>query len=188
MKCAITRWLAASVAVVVLSACSGGLGATGSTSTSAVVPPTAVGSMPVATTPASVPSVATPTPTATPAATPVPSGWLASTIVAVTQQPPGSIRLEMSGPPPIFAPSALTAAAGAVTFYLVNDSPAREEHGGHALAIGTKLGEPFVVSSEIKGGGRAAFTVKGLKAGRYVIWCPLYGHMELGQTGTLTVT
>ena len=75
-----------------------------------------------------------------------------------------------------------------MTFYLVNNSPAREEHGGHDLAIGRKLGEPFVVSSEVKGGRRAAFTVSGLKPGRYVIWCSLYGHMELGQVGTLTIT
>jgi hypothetical protein len=74
-----------------------------------------------------------------------------------------------------------------VTFYLVNNSPAREEHGTHTLAIGKKLGEPLVVSAELKGRQRAICSVHGLGRGTYVIWCSLFGHAGLGQVGTLTL-
>jgi hypothetical protein len=113
---------------------------------------------------------------------------LESTTIPMSAAPDGAIQLEMFGPPPQFRPKDLTGTAhDVVTFYLVNNSPAREEHGTHTLAIGKKLGEPLVVSGELKGGQRAVFSVHGLGPGKYVIWCSLLGHASLGQVGTLTL-
>jgi plastocyanin len=112
---------------------------------------------------------------------------LESTTEPATEAPAGSIRLEMFGPPPQFRPTSLTAAPGEVVFYLENGSPSGQEHGAHTLAIGTTQGAPIVVGDEVRGGRRAVFTVHGLEAGDYVIWCTLFGHAGLGQEGTLKV-
>jgi plastocyanin len=119
--------------------------------------------------------------------TPPGPGLLATTTVTSNEMPAGAVRVVMSGPPPIFRPNTLTATAGVVVLYLVNDSPARDAHGIHTLAIGREEGTPLAVSDEIKGGGRATFTVYGLEAGTYRIWCTFPGHAGLGQRGTLTV-
>jgi uncharacterized cupredoxin-like copper-binding protein len=34
-------------------------------------------------------------------------------------------------------------------------------------------------------GKAAVFTVRGLRAGEYVIWCTIDGHAEEGMVGTL---
>ena len=119
-------------------------------------------------------------------ASPDPS-MLGSTTVAATAAPVGSIPLVMTGPPPVFRPNALTAQAGDVVFYLENTSPAGDPHGVHALAIGRNRTSPIVVSEQVPGGRRAIFTVRGLEAGEYAIWCTFPGHAGLGQVGTLTV-
>ncbi len=151
---------------------------------------------------AATPAAAAPTPTIVP--TPIPPttappaqasriaasagpGMLASITEAATTPPAGSIQVVMSGPPPVFRPAALTANAGDVVFYLQNDSPAADSHGIHTLAIGHDRTAPIAVSDEVPGGRRAVFTVLGLEAGDYVIWCTFPGHAGLGQVGSLTV-
>ena len=138
---------------------------------------------------------ATPTPVPTVRATTRPSAAVASgdpsmlesTTVAATEAPVGSIRLVMTGPPPVFRPAALSATAGEVVFYLDNTSPTGDSHGVHTLAIGHDRTSPVVVSGEVPGGRRAVFTVHGLDAGEYVIWCTFTAHAGLGQVGTLSV-
>jgi plastocyanin len=93
----------------------------------------------------------------------------------------------MFGPPPVFEPKELTAPAGDAVFFLVNDSPRGDGHGVHTLAIGKARPDAIVVSGEVPGGGRAVFTVHGLPAGTYEIWCTFPAHAGLGQIGTLTV-
>jgi plastocyanin len=80
-------------------------------------------------------------------------------------------------------PDALTAAAGDVVFFLDNASP-----GIHMLAIGPNLDTPLAVSSSVRVGHSAVFTVHGLDAGEYAIWCPVDNHAAEGMVGTLTVS
>jgi plastocyanin len=161
-------------------------GASQAPSAAAAATPPPSASPVAAATPMPTPTITSPVPP-TPAASAA-AGMLPSTTIPANEPPTDSIQVEMFGPPPQFRPNHLTGTAGeSVTFYLVNNSPAREEHGGHDLAIGKKIGAPLVVSSEVKGGGRAVFTVHGLKPGTYMIWCTLYGHADLGQVGTLTL-
>ncbi len=128
--------------------------------------------------------------TAEPSAPPKASlspGQVDSTTVGATEPPAGAIEITMFGPPPRFRPSAVTAAAGDIVFYLRNDSPAADPHGVHTLAIGRSIAKPIVVSDEVAGGRRAIFTVRGLARGVYQLWCTFPGHAGLGQVGTLTV-
>jgi plastocyanin len=117
-----------------------------------------------------------------------PTPVLASTTELTTDQPAGAIPVEMTGPPPRFVPSKLTATAGDVVFFLKNTSPARDEHAKHDLAIGPDRDHPLATSDLLDGGKSAVFTVHGLAAGTYVIWCTFPGHAGLGQVGTLTVS
>jgi plastocyanin len=107
--------------------------------------------------------------------------------VTATEAPAGSVEIEMVGPPPRFIPAAVTVPAGDIVFFLKNDSPARDPHGIHTLAIGRTQGQPLVVSDEVQGGRRAIFTVHGLEPGAYTMWCTFPGHAGLGQVATLTV-
>lgn len=105
-----------------------------------------------------------------------------------TEQPAGSVLLEMTGPPPRFVPSKLSAPGGDVVFFLKNTSPARDPHASHSLAIGTDRDHLLAVSDLVDGGRSAVFTVHGLEPGDYAIWCTFPAHAGLGQAGTLTVT
>jgi plastocyanin len=102
--------------------------------------------------------------------------------VGATAAPAGSILVDLAGPPPHFAPNGLSATAGDVLFFLNNISQAT-----HTLAIGPRLYKVLAVSRAIKIGDSAVFTVSGLPAGQYVIWCTISNHAAEGMTGTLTV-
>ena len=104
---------------------------------------------------------------------------------------PGSIRVEMQGPPPHYGPAKLAASAGDPVFYLDNVS-----QGTHTLTIGPlsamerpilKIGSYFAASEPVGAGRSAAFMVRGLRAGKYAIWCTIGPHAEEGMVGTLTV-
>jgi plastocyanin len=103
--------------------------------------------------------------------------------VPATAAPAGSIRVHLAGPPPHYEPADLTAIAGDVTFFLDNTS-----EGIHTLAIGPQLYQPLAVSAQVEPGRSAVFTVIGLTAGRYVIWCTIDDHAAEGMVGTLTVS
>jgi len=107
--------------------------------------------------------------------------------VTAANPPAGALILEMTGPPPRYRPTALVATAGDVVFFLRNTSPSQDARAIHTLAIGFSLREPKVVSPEIAGGESVVFTVHGLAAGEYRIWCTFPAHAGLGQMGTLTV-
>ena len=96
----------------------------------------------------------------------------------------------MIGPPPRFEPDAYTTTASdEVVFFLDNQSPVEGgPHAIHTFAIGLELGRPLVVSDGIDPRTAAVFTVQGLAAGEYVIWCTRSEHAGLGQTGTITVS
>jgi plastocyanin len=116
------------------------------------------------------------------AATPSPTPGVTATMLAATAPPPGSIRVEMVGPPPRYRPDKLTAHPGVVVFFLVNLS-----QGVHTLAIGPKVGDFLVVSDPVLIDHPQVFTVSGLKPGSYAIWCTVDSHAEEGMVGTLTV-
>ena len=100
------------------------------------------------------------------------------------EAPAGAILVELAGPPPRIVPDALSATAGDVVFFLDNvalGSP-------HNLAIGTTLHESIASSRSVPIGHSAVFTVHGLAAGEYVIWCAVENHAVEGMVGTLTVT
>ena len=80
-----------------------------------------------------------------------------------------------------FAPSTLTAPAGAVTFAIRNAG--REPHEFEVLKGDQSLGKApaFAV------GATGELTVT-LEAGDYSLACRLNGHDQLGMTGTITVT
>ena len=74
------------------------------------------------------------------------------------------------------------APAGDLVFFLHNKSK-----GIHTLAIGRELHKPLVASSPVPQGQTAVFTVHGLEAGHYVIWCTIDDHAAEGMVGTLTL-
>jgi plastocyanin len=115
-----------------------------------------------------------------------------STMASATSAPAGAVTIELSGPPPHYVPAGVSATAGDVTFFLTNRSV-----GAHTLAIGhgplEMVGEfvrntPVAASSAVNIGKSATFTVYGLPAGTYAIWCTISNHAFEGMRGTLTVT
>jgi plastocyanin len=105
-----------------------------------------------------------------------------STTEPATSAPAGAISVDMTGPPPKFVPADLVAPTGDLVFFLHNKS-----QGIHTLAIGRELHKALVSSSQVLHAQAAVFTVRGLQAGHYVIWCTIDGHAEEGMVGTLTV-
>lgn len=115
-------------------------------------------------------------------ATPAPSPTANSTTEPATSTPAGAITVDLAGPPPHFVPADLMAPAGDLVFFLHNKSK-----GIHTLAIGRELHKPLVASSPVPQGQAAVFTVHGLQAGHYVIWCTIDDHANEGMVGTLTL-
>jgi len=124
------------------------------------------------------------------AASTEPTPELVSSTAIATVAPGGAVTLEMAGGQ--FAPRAAVATAGEVVFYLNNTS----QQGIHSLAIGRAQLEfrggrvtniPLAVSDKVRYHQAATFTVEGLPAGNYVIWCTVENHAAEGMTGTLTV-
>jgi plastocyanin len=112
-------------------------------------------------------------------------------MVASTAAPSGAVSIEMLGPPPHYAPKVVSASAGDVNFFLTNRSL-----GVHTLAIGrgpldivngSVRNTPLAVSDTVATGRSATFTVFGLPAGIYAIWCTIDGHASEGMRGTLIV-
>lgn len=102
--------------------------------------------------------------------------------------PPGSVQVEMTHLTPFsFVPDALTVPADDAVFFLVNTAPDAAEIPIHTLAIGPSLGELIAVSSPLRPGDSASFTVTGLLEGEYIIWCTITDHASEGMVGTLTV-
>ena len=114
----------------------------------------------------------------------IPSSTLGpvSTTVPATAAPAGAVHVQLAGPPSHFEPADLTATAGDVAFFLDNISP-----GVHSMAIGPALHESLAVSANVLNGRAAVFTVNGLQAGHYVIWCTVDNHAAEGMVGTLIV-
>jgi len=164
--------------MAIIAGCSGSGTASPSESLPANVSPlSAKPSLPASLAPA------TPSPTARIVpATPSASAGPTSTTTPATAAPAGSVKVALAGPPPHFEPHALTANAGDVDFFLTNPS-----FGTHTLAIGPALRDRLVVSAQVPSGQAAIFTVHGLRAGEYVIWCTIDGHADEGMVGTLTV-
>ena len=167
---------------LLIGGCTAGTVAPGVTASATVAPP------PASPEPSPTAETAAPSPSPSEVIGARPTPVLASTTALTTVQPAGSLVLEMTGPPPHFVPSKLSAKAGDVVFFLKNTSPARDEHAKHDLAIGPDRDHLLAVSDLLDGGRSAVFTVHGLQAGTYVIWCTFPGHAGLGQTGTLMVT
>jgi len=110
------------------------------------------------------------------------SGAPTGTPAGSTPLPSGVVAVEAAKDSPYsFTPSALTVAAGSVTFSVRNAGS--EEHEFEIFK-----GETVV--NEIEGlvpGLTKSLTVN-LEAGDYTFVCKLNGHDQLGMKGTLTVT
>jgi plastocyanin len=90
-----------------------------------------------------------------------------------------------------FEPTALTAKAGTVVFFLKNIDEVPTGLGpgtNHSLSIGSALGQPLASSDYVRNGEAAVFTVEGLVPGSYVVWCAVPKHADFGMVATLTVT
>jgi uncharacterized cupredoxin-like copper-binding protein len=83
-----------------------------------------------------------------------------------------------------FQPKTMSATAGTVVFFLVNDSTTT----AHDMVIADKGGTTVAKSSLVQPGNTDTFTVNNLKAGSYVFYCDLPGHRASGMEGTLTVS
>ncbi|HKF19184.1 MAG TPA: cupredoxin domain-containing protein [Candidatus Dormibacteraeota bacterium] len=96
-------------------------------------------------------------------------------------QPAGSIKVNMTEFK--FAPSAISAPAGKVTFYLVNSGSV-----AHDLVVIGPDGKKVAGSELVQAGNTSVLTVDNLTAGGYRIICDQPGHEDSGMKGTLTVT
>ena len=106
--------------------------------------------------------------------------------------PTGSIEIVMTFGPK-FEPEEATAAAGTVTFFLVNDK-GDGPPAAHNFLLGTTVDAPPLASSPLLGSGEAGIqTVQDLAPGTYAYWCTIPSpdgkpHSQYGMVGTLTVT
>ena len=113
---------------------------------------------------------------------------------AASAPPAGAITVGMSSFK--FTPDKLTAKAGTLVLYLVNEEPLlrpgatsdEQLENMHSLAVQNESGLTIAVSDRIEGTKTATFTVEALPAGQYTIVCRISGHGFRGQTGTLEVT
>jgi len=98
-------------------------------------------------------------------------------------QPAGSTKLILVDFK--FQPRTISASAGTVVFFLVNDSNTT----AHDMVIADSTGTTIAKSSLVQPGNTDTFTVNNLKAGTsYVFYCDLPGHRASGMEGTLTVS
>ncbi len=141
--------------------------------------PASSGTSPSLASGASSGSPAASAPAVSPEATP---DVTSTTLPGASSPPAGSINFVFAGPPPHFEPKTLSAPAGDLSFALSNTSLAF-----HDLAIGPTRYHSLATSGRVAVGATAVFSVRGLPAGSYVIWCTVADHAALGMVGTLTV-
>jgi uncharacterized cupredoxin-like copper-binding protein len=113
---------------------------------------------------------------------------LSATTAPADVAPDGAIAVDMSSF--MFEPMAITATSGTVTFFLRNVGAGNDviSQQKHNLVIGIDQDHMLAASSYVTAGKAAVFTVQGLQAGSYVIWCSVQGHAGNGMVGTLTVS
>ena len=97
-------------------------------------------------------------------------------------QPTGSIKVSMTEYS--FTPNNLSAPAGKVVFFLVNDGKSQS----HDMVIRDSTGKRLAASDLISVGDSVVFTVANIAAGSYSIFCDQPGHEGSGMKGTLTIT
>jgi uncharacterized cupredoxin-like copper-binding protein len=98
-------------------------------------------------------------------------------------QPAGSIKVSMTEYS--FSPKNLSAPAGKVVFFLVNDG----KDQSHDMFIrDNSTGKKIAGSDLISVGDTVVFTVDNIAAGTYTIYCDQPGHEASGMKGTLTIT
>jgi plastocyanin len=98
--------------------------------------------------------------------------------------PPDAIRVDMTGPPPRFAPTELSVSGASATFYLVNMATGVDPH---SFAIGGTNYRSIVSTGPIERGHSMVFTVQDLPPGQYIFWCTISDHAALGMRGTIEV-
>ena len=96
--------------------------------------------------------------------------------------PAGSIKVSMTEY--AFSPNSLSAPAGKVVFFLVNDGKSQS----HDMIIRDSTGKRVAGSDLISVGDSVVFTVNSIAAGTYTIYCDQPGHEGSGMKGTLTIT
>jgi uncharacterized cupredoxin-like copper-binding protein len=96
-------------------------------------------------------------------------------------QPAGSIKVSLSDFK--FTPSTVSAKAGKVTFFLVNNGQT-----AHDMTILKPDGSQLQRSELVQPGDSSVFTLNDVSAGSYRFICSQPGHEQQGMTGTLTVS
>ena len=147
-----------------------GTAATAPATAAAAASPAASGSPAAAASPAAAGS-----PAAARTASPAPAAAAAQTF---------TLKAGERGQEFYFEPKELTVTAGKVTIKLDNAGPERK----HALLVRTKDGNGELAKMadvEVGQSGTLEFTVTD--AGTYEFICPLRGHADRGQKGTMTV-
>ena len=96
--------------------------------------------------------------------------------------PTGSIKVSMTEY--AFSPNSLSAPAGKVVFFLVNDGKSQS----HDMIIRDSSGKRVAGSDLISVGDSVVFTVNNIAAGVYTVYCDQPGHEGSGMKGTLTIT
>jgi uncharacterized cupredoxin-like copper-binding protein len=97
-------------------------------------------------------------------------------------QPAGSIKVSMTEFK--FTPGDLSAPAGNVVFFLVNDGNGIS----HDMVIQDSSGKTVAKSELVSSGDSVVFPVNNIAAGAYTIICDQPGHKDSGMKGTLTIT
>lgn len=82
-----------------------------------------------------------------------------------------------------FKPKDISVPAGKVVFFLINSGPS-----AHDMLIADSTGKTLARSSLVQSGDTFTFTIDNLPAGKYVFYCDVPGHRQLGMEGTLTAT
>lgn len=99
------------------------------------------------------------------------SSTVVAQTVSVAADPSGALKWDRAE---------YTAAAGDVTFVVVNQSPVPHQFGVEGNGIN-------YASDNLQTGTTTNLTIMGLKAGDYMIVCDYPGHREAGMVAKLTV-
>ena len=122
-----------------------------------------------------------------------PTLGIVGTTNAASSPPPGAISVETAPVSFAYQPSALTVAAGDISFFISNVAPdGPPVPRRHNMAIGTTLGDALVESTSVEQGKAVIFSVSDLPPGDFLIFCTVLDsgqpHYDLGMKGTLAVT
>ena len=120
----------------------------------------------------------------------VPTAAVQATTEEAAEAPPGAISVTVDAGADRFYPDEITAPAGTLTFFIVNQNPGALGTETHQMSIGPEVSRSawLAASSRVSPGTAIVFTVTGLEPGTYSYWCFINEHHLRGMIGTLTIT